>query len=141
FSAAYRRVGRAWLPLLGTLFLAGLVAILLYIWLLVPCVGWATGIGLLAFYGAVIMPMLAPIVVLESKSGYRALRRAWDLARRRYWPVVGFVLFILLFNLIVVSGPNVLLGAVFQGLILRQGGDRALLANTQIILQSLTTLV
>jgi len=141
FTAAYRRVGGGWLPLLGTLLLAGLVAILLFIWFLVPCVGWATGMGLLAFYGAVIMPMLAPIVVLESKSGFRALRRAWDLARRRFWPVVGFVVLILLFNLIVVSGPNVLISTVIQGLVLRSAGNRAALLGTGVILQALTSLV
>src|SRR5262245_59145687 len=47
FTGAYRRVGRAWLPLIGTLFIAGLVGILLVIWFLVPCVGWATGGGIL----------------------------------------------------------------------------------------------
>src|SRR5207253_4598999 len=67
FSEAYRRIGQSWLPLLGTLFLAAILGIGLFIWFLVPCVGWATGLGVLAFYGAVIVPLVAPIVVLEHK--------------------------------------------------------------------------
>lgn len=147
FAGAYRRIGRAWLPLIGTLFLAGLFTVLLLIWFLVPCVGWATGLGLLAFFGAVIIPMIAPVVVLEQKSGYQAMRRGWDLARRRFWPVLGFVALMFLFNLIVVSGPNLLITAIFDGLIF--GGARASggiastggLAIAQIVIQSLLTLV
>lgn len=54
FAGAYRGIGRAWPPLIGTLFLAGLFTLVLFIWFLAPCVGWATGLGLLAFFGAVI---------------------------------------------------------------------------------------
>jgi hypothetical protein len=141
FTGAYRRIGHAWLPLLGTLFLAALAGILLFVWFLVPCVGWATGLGILAFYSGVIVPMVAPIVVLERKSSYPAMRRAWDLARRRYWPVVGFVTLILLFNLIVISGPNLLISAVFQGLFLRQAANRAALLSAQVIIESLLSLI
>jgi|SRR5579859_3429013 len=144
FTEAYRRIGGAWLPLIGTLLVAALVGMVLFIWLLVPCVGWATGLGLLAFYSAVIVPLAAPIVVLEHKRGYAALRRGWDLARRRFWAVVGFVALMFLFNLIVVSGPNLIISAVFQGLILgaERGGNSATnLLTAQVIVQSLLTLV
>jgi hypothetical protein len=144
FADAYRRIGRSWLPLIGSLFLAGLFAIVLFIWFLVPCVGWATGLGILAFYSAVVVPLVAPIVVLEHKSGYRAMRRSWDLARRRFWPVLGFVALMFLFNLIVVSGPNLLITAVFQGLVLsaiRSGSSPTNLLAAQLIVQSLLTLM
>ena len=145
FSAAYRRIGRAWLPLLGTLFLAGLVGIVLSIWFLVPCVGWATGVGLLAFYSAVIVPMVAPIVVLEGKRGWPAVRRAWDLARRRFWPLVGFVTLILIFNLVVIGGPNLLIQTAFQVLINRQaasgGAGAGGLGVASVVVQSLVSLV
>jgi hypothetical protein len=146
FAGAYRRIGRAWLPLIGTLFLAGLFALLLGVWFLVPCVGWATGLGLLAFFGAVIIPLIAPVVVLEQKSGYRAMRRGWDLARRRFWPVIGFVALMFLFNLIVVTGPNLLITAIFNGLMFGAGaragaGSVGGLATAQIVIESLLTLV
>jgi hypothetical protein len=142
FTGAYRRVGRGWLPLIGTLFVAGLLGIVLTIWFLVPCVGWATGLGLLAFFSVVIVPMLAPIVVLEGKSGWPAVRRAWDLTRRRYWPLVGFVTLILIFNLIVISGPNVLIAAVFRVLITRQAGSAASsLSGVDVSVEALVGLV
>ena len=145
FTAAYRRIGRAWLPLLGTLFLAGVVGIVLSIWFLVPCVGWATGLGLLAFYSGVIVPMVAPIVVLEGKRGWPAVRRAWDLARRRFWPLVGFVTLILIFNLIVIGGPNLLIQTVFQVLINRQvasgAASAAGLGVASVVVQSLVSLI
>ncbi len=144
FADAYRRIGQSWLPLIGTLILAGLLAFLLGIWFLVPCIGWGTGLGILAFYSAVLVPMVAPIVILERKSGYASLRRGWDLARRRFWPAIGFVALIFLFNLIVISGPNLLITAVFQGLILgaiRTGSNTATLATAEVVVQSLLTLV
>jgi len=144
FAGAYRRIGRAWLPLIGTLLVAALLGMALFIWWLVPCVGWATGVGILAFYGGVLVPLVAPIVVLEHKSGYQALRRAWDLARRRFWSVIGFVALIFLFNLIVVSGPNLIISAIFQGLIMgaaRAGHSAVNLVTAEVIVQSLLTLV
>ena len=51
---------------------------------------------------------------------------------------------IFLFNLIVISGPNLLITAVFQGLILgsvRTGSNAALLATAEVVVQSLLTLV
>lgn len=144
FADAYRRIGRSWLPLIGSLFLAGLFAIALSIWFLVPCVGWATGLGILAYYSAVVVPLVAPIVVLEHKSGYRAVRRGWDLTRRRFWAVLGFVALMFLFNLIVVAGPNLLITAIFQGLVLgaiRSGNSPAHLLAAQLIVQSLLTLI
>jgi hypothetical protein len=144
FAGAYRRIGRAWLPLVGTLILAALFAVLLTIWFIVPCVGWATGLGILAFYSAIIVPLAAPVVVLEHKHGYAALRRGWDLARRRFWPVIGFVTLMYLFNLLVVAGPTLIVGVIFQALITgaeRTGASVSGLATTQVIVQSLVGLV
>ena len=105
---AYRKVGRAWIPLLGALLLSGLISIGLFIWWLVPCVGWLTGLGILLFFTMVIIPLIAPIVVLERQSATGAIRRAWDLARRRFWWVLGFVFVLFLFGALVVNGPAVL---------------------------------
>jgi hypothetical protein len=144
FTGAYRRIGRDWLPLIGTLIIAGFIGLLLGIWFIIPCVGWATGLGLLAFFGGVIVPLAAPVVVLEHKRGYGALRRGWDLARRRFWPVVGFVTLLYIFSLIIVSGPNLIISVIFQSLIgaaTRTGQSAASLVTVQAIVQSLTTLV
>jgi hypothetical protein len=138
-GGSYRRIGRSWLPLLGTLFVAALVGIALFIWFLVPCVGWLSGMGILTFYGAVVVPLLAPIVVLERRSGLAALRRAWDLVRSRFWWVVGFALVLYLLNVLLIGGPIGALQAVFQAFVLNAARDNQLLnlLTIQSIVQGL----
>jgi len=58
--------------------------------------------------------------------------------------VIGFVALIFLFNFIVVSGPNLIISAIFQGLILgaaRAGHSAVNLVTAEVIVQSLLTLV
>ena len=111
---AYRRVGGAWLRLLGALFLLGLISIGLLIWLIIPCIGWFTGPGMLAFTILALLPLLAPIVVVEGATATQAIRRAWDLARRRFWWLMGFFLALLVFAQVIITGPTTLLILVFQ---------------------------
>lgn len=118
FVEAYRRIRGRWTHLVVALLLASLINIGLVIWVLVPCVGWVTGLGLLFFFATVIIPLIAPIIVLERKGPVEAIRRAWDLVRRRFWWVVGFVALLWLFSQIVTTGPaflvGILLGLLFE---------------------------
>ena len=72
--------------------------------------------GLLAFFSAIIVPLVSPIIVLEKQTALRAIRRAWDLTRRRFWWVVGFVTVLTIFAQIVVTGPSALLNLLFNAL-------------------------
>ena len=114
---AYRKIGPAWPVLLATLILAIVVMIGLLIWFLVPCVGWLTGLGMLTFFGLVIIPLLAPVIILEKQKPGRAIRRAWDLARRRFWWVLAFVFILYLFGQLIITGPSMLIGAIFVSII------------------------
>jgi len=129
---AYRGIGGSWVSLLGALLLLGLFIIVSLIWWLVPCIGWVTGIGIMFFLVAVVNPLIPPVVVLEKQSAVDSVGRAWNLSRRRFWPVLGTVLVLSLFSLIVVNGPaaiaNIILAQVFQSF-----GDSA----TQLILTSI----
>jgi hypothetical protein len=82
----------------------------------VPCVGWFTGPGILAFFWMVIVPLIAPAIVLEKQSGL-GIRRAWDLTRRRFWWVLGFAFILTLFGQLVVTGPTFLVTFLSQSLI------------------------
>ena len=129
---AYRKIGQAWRPLIGALILAIVVGIALFIWFLIPCVGWLTGLGILAFFWGVIVPLIAPTVVLEHQSWNQSIRRAWDLARRRFWWVLGFVFILFIFSQIVVTGPVTLIGVAFQLFV----GNPLEISTTQSIIQT-----
>ena len=106
---AYRGIGQSWLSLVGALLFLGLIGIVAFFWwVVVPCVGWFTGLGILVFLGSVINPLVPSVIVLEGQQAIGSIRRAWNLARRRFWPLLGTVLVLMLFSAIVVSGPNFL---------------------------------
>ena len=109
---AYRGIGKSWVSLLGALLLLGLVFIVAAFWSIVPCIGWVTGPGMIAFLLMAVNPMVAPVVVLEGKSALDAIQRAWSLTRRRFWPVLGYIFVLGLFSLLVVNGPVAIVNAV-----------------------------
>jgi len=137
---AYRGIGKSWLTLIGALLLLGLILLALSIWWLVPCIGWFTGLGMIIFLMTAISPLVPPAVVLENQGAVDAIRRAWSLARRRFWPVIGYIFVLYLFSMIVVNGPagiaNVLLAQLFQSL-----GNPTMQLVLTSILQGLISLV
>lgn len=138
---AYRRIKDKWLSVVGALLLAVVLAIALGFWWLIPCFGWLTGGGMLVFLWYVIVPLLTPIILLEDGSPTRAWRRAWELARRRFWWVLGFAFVLYIFNLIIVAGPAAIISIGAQFVV----GDPLELSNQrftiQTIAQSLTVLI
>ena len=70
------------------------------------------------------------------------MRRAWDLTRRRFWWVVGFVLILALFAQLIVTAPVSLIG---YGLLFAFGENpfqpSGSLFVTHTIIQSITSLV
>lgn len=138
---AFRRIKGEWFSLLGALLLAlFLFLVLLIWWIFVPCLGWVSGLGLIAFLWLVIVPLLAPIIILEKQPATVAWRRAWNLARRRFWWVFLFGLVLYAFNLLIVAGPAALIGSIGPLL----GGDAVAdgsLLTLQTLIQSLATLV
>jgi hypothetical protein len=106
---AFSRIGRAWIQLLLALLLAGFFMFLLLAWTIIPCVGWLTGPGMLIFAATVAVPLIVPVVVMERCSATEAVGRAWQLARRRFWWLLGFMLLLSILSQIVVTGPSLLL--------------------------------
>jgi hypothetical protein len=137
---AYRALGGSWLRLLLALLLAFLIGIGLVIWLLVPCVGWFTGPGILLFLFAIIVPLIAPVIVLERHGAWDSLRRAWTLSRSRFWWMLGFAFILYLFSQIVITGPTALAGFLLQ-VVLPAGSNSFSQPLLTTILQSLVTMV
>lgn len=112
---AYRKIGRSGLTLLLATFIGIMFIVALAIWwVVVPCLGWFSGLGMIFFFGLVVLPLAAPIIVLERRTALEALQRAWDLARRRLWWLIGFMLLLGLFGQLVVTGPALLSVFVVQ---------------------------
>jgi hypothetical protein len=157
---AYRGIGKSWLTLLTAL---GFVLILYFVlvvwWIVVPCLGWVTGLGMMFFLTAAVNPLIPAVVVLEASGPWSSptdgafdrlgnwlqrsilsIYRAWSLARRRFWPLLGYVLVLYLFSLIVVNGPaavaSFLLGELVPPL-----GDTTTQAVMAAIIQGLVQLV
>lgn len=138
---AYRRIGKRWLPLVGTLILYVILFVALVIWLIIPCVGWLSGPGLMLVFGGMILPMIAPAVVLENASGPGAIRRAWELIRRRFWWVLGFMFILYLFAWLVISGPVALFSLGLNYVLPTTGLDEGTTLMISTVLQSLVGLV
>ncbi len=133
---AYRKIGSSWARLLGTFILVGLIVLGLLIATIIPCVGWLVGPGALIFIAFAVNPLLAPIVVVEKQSISKVFRRAWDLARRRFWWLLGFMFILILFSQLVVTGPTMV---VNYTLLLVFGRQNSL--HTPFLYTAISTLV
>ncbi len=78
--------------------------------------------------------------MIEQRPGSAALRRAWDLARKRFWWMVGFMLLLTLFSLLVIQGPTSIVTSIFQAR-MRSAANLGGEFTMQLIVQSLTALV
>lgn len=108
---AYRKIGSAWLTLIGASLTCGLLVIGLFVFFVIPCIGWAAaipGFGFVLFFSMVVVPLLAPVIVLEGKGASAAISRAWSLARQRFWGLLGFMLILSIFAQLIVTGPVLL---------------------------------
>jgi hypothetical protein len=139
---AYRGIGKSWVSLVGALLFIGLLIIPITLWwIIVPCVGWFTGLGMLAFLGTAVSPMVAPVVVLERQGAIEAVRRAWNLVRRRFWPVLGYIFVLYLFNLLIVNGPLTIVNLLLTQLLPTTSGGLTMQLVITSIIQALVSIV
>lgn len=94
--------------------LAAMVAgIAIFVWWFAGIiVGWLSGLGMIMFFAACIAPLFVIIMLLENKDGFQALRRAWDLTRRRFWPTLGYAFLVYILAQTIVLGPVLVAAAV-----------------------------
>jgi hypothetical protein len=137
---SYRNLSTSWLKLILALIIVFIVVILLFIWTIVPCVGWLSGPGILFFIGLVVNPLIAPVISLERIELLSAIRRAWDLARSRFWWLVGCAFVLTLLGQLIVTGPVYLLNFILQLLFTSMPGavEQQLVLTT--IIQTLVTM-
>ncbi len=102
---AYRQVAPSLGRVIVALLAISLVFLAAFIWLIIPCIGWFSGPGLLFFLASVVAPLVIPIALLEKKGGFDAFRRAWDLGRSRFWWLLGFAFVLSLLGQLLVAAP------------------------------------
>lgn len=113
---SFRKIGRSWLTLFGTLLLLGLISFVCMIPLIliaiIPCLGWAV-----AFLGVMVLgsisALVTPVVIIEKKGGMDAIKRAWGLFRLRSWWILGYFLLIGLMAYLVILGPSLIVIGLF----------------------------
>jgi hypothetical protein len=137
---AYRGIRDSWVSLLGALLVIILLFIVLVVWwIFVPCIGWFTGLGMMVFLMGAVSPLMPPVVVLEKQGALDSIRRAWNLARRRFWPVLGMIFVLYLFSLLIVNGPAAIVNAILTQ-VARSFGDMTTALVISTIVQSLVSL-
>jgi hypothetical protein len=114
FRATIRRLLAVWLRLILTLLATLIVDVVIAAWAIVPVAGWLTGLGILFFFLLVVVPLLAPVIVVENQGVLRSLRRAWELARQSFWWAVWAMMILFLFNQVIVGGPIAVFSSVLS---------------------------
>jgi hypothetical protein len=135
-----KSIGPLWPRILLALLGIGLLTIGLAIWTLVPCAGWFTGLGMLFFITTVVTPMVAPIIVIEKKGANSAIRRAWELVRRRFWWVLGFMLLLTLFAQLIITVPTTLINMIISSLTTGSADLMGTYSTAQLISETTVTL-
>lgn len=114
---SYRTLSTSGLRLILALILVFILVFFLLIWMIIPCVGWFSGPGMLVFIGLVVSPLIAPVISLEKLGVFASIRRAWDLARSRFWWLVGTAFVLTLLGQLIVTGPVYLLNFLLQAVL------------------------
>ncbi len=111
---SYRTLSTSWFRLILAMIVIFFIIIILMVWTIIPCVGWFSGPGILFFIGLAVNPLIAPVVSLEKLGVLSSLERAWDLARSRFWWLLGCTFVLTLLGQLIVSGPVYLLNFILQ---------------------------
>jgi hypothetical protein len=100
-------------------------------------------LGIFFFCWLILMPLSASITILEEQTVLRSLHRSWDLARRRFWWVVGFAALLFVLQLVIFRGENYLVSQLLltleESIRLAMGLSGASIFLT--VIQSLATLI
>lgn len=138
FSEAYRYVGQNIADFVAIIALIMAIFIGTLVWWFVPIVGWLTGFGMLMFLGLAVSPLVIIIYIVEEHTLTGSIRRAWELARQRFWWLIGLGLLLTLLNLVVVAGPVQIITLGLQTVI---GFESQLPVFGQLFTQTLLTVL
>ena len=140
FRRAYDGISPHWAALIRVSFYNALVNLALLVWMLVPCVGWFTGPGMIFYFASVVVPLVAPVLIMEGRGAQQTVRRVWDLVRRRFWWVFGFALLTSLIQL-AAFGPSYLAGLALEAFWPATEAQLLLRSAIETLIDTLNTLL
>ncbi|WP_420631455.1 hypothetical protein [Candidatus Leptofilum sp.] len=117
---SFQRMGNSWATLIFASIVAGFIvfglAIPVIILFFIPCIGPILGfIGafIVGAIGNVLISLVTPVVVLERKGAIASVRRAWELAKHRFWWAFGYLFLLGLLSGLVILGPTAVIEFLF----------------------------
>lgn len=98
---------------------------------------------IMIFIQALILPLVPPVIILERQKAWSAIRRAWELARRRFWRMFGFMVLLYILDMTIFVGPFllVLIGLQFVTDPLTEIVNPGLLPILAIVITMLVTVL
>lgn len=131
FKESFERVDGTWFTLIFASILAGLVVAglalpfaCIFTLVIPPATGFSylgfwsiitiIGVSIMASIANVLVSLVAPAVVLEKKGPMDSVKRAWELAKKRFWWSFGNLFLLGLLSYLVVAGPVTLLQFLFE---------------------------
>jgi hypothetical protein len=135
---AYSSIKSIWFKVVLAYLLIAIILIGLFVWFLIPCVGWATGFGILMFFSYVVSPLVPIVIVLEGQDIGKSIRRAWELSRRRFWWTLGFMIILGIFAYVIIAGPAFLIAFLVRATIpnIVSDGSQATILTIQTVTQA-----
>ena len=118
----FRKIKKHWLKLLGAvglplLFYTGLSTALSTMTMFVPCLQilfMPIQYSIMVIFQALTMPLIPAVVIFEQQSVGYSIRRAWELARQRFWWILGLMASLYALNLAFIIGPAGLAFAILH---------------------------
>ncbi|MGC1377332.1 MAG: hypothetical protein WA821_13965 [Anaerolineales bacterium] len=114
---AYRRLGSSWFSMAVFLLFFPAILVGVLIWGFVPCAGWISGAGIFIFLSMAVMPLIPVVIMVEGQPILKAMLRAWDLTRRRFFWILGFNMVMAVFSWTLAVGPSLVAGLLVTALI------------------------
>lgn len=139
--SSYRQVLSKLVHLFLSNALLFILATLLYFWILVPCLGWFSGPGLLFAVTILITPMLTPVLVFEKLYFDQAILRSWVLVRQRFWWVGLLMFFSGLLYIFIINGPVSTIQLILLGVTNSDGFPAAMKSFVEVVVQTIVNVL
>ncbi|MCA9919092.1 MAG: hypothetical protein KC445_14115 [Anaerolineales bacterium] len=126
FRGAFQRMGGTWFTLIFATIAAALVvgglaipiALIGFIPILGPIIA-IFGYIFIFLIAIVLVSLVPPVVVLEKSGVIASVKRAWALAKLRFWWAFGYLVVLGIMSILIISGPTALISALFNTVLTR----------------------